>query len=168
MSLFDNNIWAQEESQSSGVKSASHYSWWLDNPGCFAPTVHVSAIIFKAMTVHLRWDMPGHTRGTAPCLPSCQISHFQPPVRSRANQGIEKEVQEDVSSSVAGYQGLSPQNEGSQELPPHNTCTIHLQYFPVQLANLRYVCNDMLWTSPGLGTGLISHCLPESRFKSRF
>jgi len=48
------------------------------------------------------------------------MSHFQTRHRSHANQGTEKDVQEDKSSLVDGYQGLGLQNEGCHKLLSHS------------------------------------------------
>lgn len=102
----------QEQTQLSPPKAALH-------PGSFAPADCDNPIIFKEITVHLRWNILGLAHGRTPCQFSCQISHFQPRHRSHANQGTEKEVQEDTSSSVDGYQGLSLQNQGCHKLLSH-------------------------------------------------
>lgn len=102
------------------------YRQWLVHPGCFAPTDCDNPIVFKEMAAHLRYSFLGLAYGRAPCQFSCQIFHFQPWYRSQANQITEKVVQEDISSSLDGYQPPSLQNEACHKL--FFSPTIHIQF----------------------------------------
>lgn len=102
------------------------YRQWPVHPGCFAPTDCDNPIVFKEMAAHLRYNFLGLAYGRAPCQFSYQIFHFQPWYRSQANQITEKVVQEDISSSLDGYQPPSLQNEACHKL--FFSPTIHIQF----------------------------------------